>query len=68
MAVGTYEITHERIMESGRTLFLKNGYVRTNLRELCKGAVITTGTFYRHFEDKEALFAALVGPAIKGLQ
>ena len=60
MAVGTYEITHERIMESGRTLFLKNGYERTNLRELCKGAGITTGAFYRHFEDKEALFAALV--------
>ena len=68
MAVGTYEITHEKIMESGRSLFLQNGYERTNLRELCKGAGITTGAFYRHFEDKEALFAALVDPAIKGLQ
>ena len=68
VAVGTYEITHEKIMESGRVLFLQNGYERTNLRELCKGAGITTGAFYRHFEDKEALFAALVDPAIKGLQ
>lgn len=68
MAVGTYEITHEKIMESGRTLFLQNGYERTNLRELCKEAGITTGAFYCHFEDKEALFAALVDPAIKGLQ
>ncbi len=68
MAVGTYEITHEKIMESGRTLFLQNGYERTNLRELCKGAGITTGAYYRHFEDKEALFSALVDPAIKGLQ
>lgn len=68
MAVGTYEITHEKIMESGRMLFLKNGYERTNLRELCKGAGITTGAYYRHFEDKEALFSALVDPAIKGLQ
>ena len=25
MAVGTYEITHEKIMESGRSLFLQNG-------------------------------------------
>lgn len=68
MAVGTYEITHEKIMNSGRALFLKNGYERTNLRELCKGAGITTGAYYRHFEDKEALFSALVDPAIKGLQ
>ena len=68
MAVGTYEITHEKILESGKKLFLENGYERTNLRELCKGAGITTGAFYRHFEDKEALFAALVAPAIKGLQ
>ena len=68
MAVGTYEITHEKIIESGRALFLKNGYERTNLRELCKGAGITTGAYYRHFEDKQALFAALVDPAIQGLE
>lgn len=64
MAVGTYEITHKKIMESGKKLFLENGYERTNLRELCKGAGITTGAFYRHFEDKAALFTALVEPVV----
>lgn len=68
LAVGTYEITHEKIMESGKKLFLENGYERTNLRELCKGAGITTGAFYRHFEDKAALFSALVEPAVAGLR
>ena len=68
LAVGTYEITHEKIMESGKKLFLENGYERTNLRELCKGAGITTGAFYRHFEDKAALFSALVEPAVVGLR
>ena len=68
MAVGTYEITHEKILESGKKLFLENGYERTNLRELCKGAGITTGAFYRHFEDKAALFSALVEPAVNGLR
>ena len=68
MAVGTYEITHEKILESGREQFLKNGYERTNLRELCKGAGITTGAYYRHFEDKAALFSALVEPAVNGLR
>lgn len=55
-------------MESGRALFLQNGYERTNLRALCKGAGITTGAFYRHFRDKEALFAELVEPVVKGLE
>lgn len=68
MAAGTYEITHERILKSGREQFLKNGYERTNLRELCRGAGITTGAYYRHFEDKEALFSALVEPVVNGLQ
>ena len=68
MAVGTYETTHEKILESGKQLFLKNGYERTNLRELCKGAGITTGAYYRHFEDKAALFSALVEPAVEGIR
>lgn len=68
MAVGTYETTHEKILESGRNMFLKNGYERTNLRELCKGAGITTGAYYRHFPDKASLFAALVDPAVKGIK
>lgn len=68
MATGTYEITHEKILESGKKFFLKNGYERTNLRELCKGAGITTGAYYRHFPDKESLFAALVEPAVKGIR
>lgn len=68
MAVGTYEITHKNILESGKQLFLKNGYERTNLRELCKGAGITTGAYYRHFEDKATLFSTLVEPAVNGIR
>lgn len=67
MAKSSYDITHERILESGKSLFLKNGYERTNLRELCKNAGVTTGAFYRHFEDKESLFAALVDSVILGM-
>lgn len=47
-------------------MFIKNGYERTNVRDLCKAAGITHGSFYRHFESKEALFGALVQPAIDG--
>ena len=66
MATGRYEITHKRILESGKMLFLKDGYERTNLRELCKTAGVTTGAFYRHFEDKSAIFSELVDEAANG--
>lgn len=67
MGYGTYEDTHKKIIASGQRLFMQNGYERTNLRELCKEAGITTGSFYRHFASKEDLFGALVQPAVDGI-
>lgn len=67
MGYGTYEDTHKSIIESGQRLFMQNGYERTNLRELCKEAGITTGSFYRHFASKEDLFGALVQPVVDGI-
>ena len=57
-----YELTHKKIMDSGKANFLKDGYERANLRKICKDAGVTTGAFYRHFEDKEDLFVSLVQP------
>ena len=64
MAHGTFDATHNKIVESGFEMFLENGYERTNLRDLCARAGITTGSLYRHFESKEALFSHLVQPAV----
>ncbi len=47
---------------------MAHGYGRANLRKICKDAGITTGAFYRHFHDKESLFAALVEPAVQGIK
>ena len=57
-----YELTHKNIVDSGIKHFLKYGYERSNLRKICKDAGVTTGAFYRHFEDKEDLFVDLVEP------
>ena len=62
-----YEFTHEKIIESGKLNFLNDGYERSNLRKICKDAGVTTGAFYRHFDDKEDLFISLVDPLAKEL-
>lgn len=62
--LGGFDITHESILKSGKKNFLNDGYERSNLRKICKDAGVTTGAFYRHFEDKEALFVALVEPLV----
>ena len=67
MGYGTYEKTHKNIVESGKRLFMKNGYERTNLREVCKESGVTTGSFYRHFDSKEALFSSLVQKTVDGI-
>ncbi len=68
MAHGTYEETHRRILESGKKMFLENGFERTNLRDLCREAGITTGSFYRHFESKEDIFSYFVQPAVDDME
>ena len=62
MGNGNYEETHERILKSGLEAFLREGYEKANLRRICKAAGVTTGAFYKHFKDKEALFSELVEP------
>lgn len=62
-----YEFTHEKIIGSGKLNFLNDGYERSNLRKICKDAGVTTGAFYRHFDDKEDLFISLVEPLVKEL-
>ena len=64
MAHGTYQDTHQKILASGLKMFLEKGFERTNLRDLCADAGITTGSFYRHFESKEDIFAYFVQPAV----
>jgi len=63
---GDFDQTHEKILSSAKQNFLAHGYERTNLRRICTDACITTGAFYFHFPDKEALFSALVEPVVQG--
>lgn len=56
--------TEKKIIESGKAEFLKKGYAKSNLRDICKAAGVTTGAFYFSFENKEALLSAILDPVI----
>lgn len=62
--MANYQETHRKIVESAKECFLEKGYERSNLREICKRAGVTTGAFYRHFSDKISVFELLVQPAL----
>lgn len=59
--------SHERIMRAAREEFLEKGFQNASTRSVAARAGITSGGLYRHFRDKEDMFAALVEPALKEL-
>lgn len=67
MCTRDYEFTHKKLIESAKIKFLEKGYEKANVREICKGAGVTNGAFYKHFGDKESLFSEIVDPTIKKL-
>ncbi|MGP1593892.1 MAG: TetR/AcrR family transcriptional regulator [Treponema sp.] len=50
----------ERILQCAAAEFLKNGWRKSNIREIAQQAGLTTGSVYFHFKNKAALFEALV--------
>lgn len=59
-----FQQTHEKLLVCAKKHFLEYGFERASIREICKDAHVTNGAFYNHFEDKEALFGALVDPVV----
>lgn len=60
-----YQLTHTKLLYCAKDHFLKNGFEKASIREICKDAHVTNGAFYNHFKDKESLFGALVEPIIE---
>jgi TetR/AcrR family transcriptional regulator, mexJK operon transcriptional repressor len=53
-------LLRERILEVATHLFLTQGYGSTSIDAVAAGAGVSKRTFYSRFEDKAALFAAVV--------
>ena len=52
--------TREKILESARRLFNRNGYSGVSIEQIMSDAGLTHGGFYRHFSSKDKLYAAAV--------
>ena len=56
--------SHNRIIPAATQEFLEKGFQNASTRSIAARAGITSGGLYRHFRDKEDMFAALVDPAL----
>ncbi|MPZ32761.1 MAG: TetR family transcriptional regulator [Rhodospirillales bacterium] len=52
--------TRQRILESARRLFNSKGFTQVSIGEVMENAGLTHGGFYRHFKDKDELYAEAV--------
>ena len=59
--------SHERILAAAWEEFMAQGFENASLRRIAAAAGLTAAALYRHFESKEALFAALADPAVQAL-
>lgn len=54
------EATRRALLAEARLLFTRDGYQATGIEAVVRASRVTRGALYHHFEDKRALFDALV--------
>ncbi|MBN1811390.1 MAG: TetR/AcrR family transcriptional regulator [Anaerolineae bacterium] len=54
------EQTRQHIIEEAAKLFARKGFYGTSISDLAQATELTKGAFYHHFENKEALFFAVI--------
>jgi AcrR family transcriptional regulator len=54
------EVTRGDLVTAARKLFTERSYAETSTPDIATAAGVTRGALYHHFEDKQALFRAVV--------
>lgn len=56
---GAQAARREQILEAAETCFVRNGFHRTTMADLARGAAMSQGNFYRYFASKEDIVLAM---------
>lgn len=59
------EQTRAALLEAGAKVFVKRGYYGASLEEIAEEAGFSRGAVYSNFEDKQALFGALMQESLR---
>lgn len=54
-----------RILREALLLFTTHGYAAVSMQQVANAANVNKATLYYHFEDKEGLFAAIIGEELR---
>ena len=68
VATRNRELTRERLLESARVLFADRGLHGVTTHDIARDAGVAAGTFYLHFENKEAVFRQIAGSCVAQLR
>src|SRR4051812_9266552 len=52
--------SYEALVEAATELFAKHGYDQVGTPEIANAAGVSTGTFYRYFDDKRELYLEIM--------
>lgn len=64
----TKQANREAILAAARSVFAEIGFGAASVRDIVRRTDLATGTFYNYFEDKEAVFRALVEEAAEAIR
>jgi AcrR family transcriptional regulator len=59
--------TRQKVLDAARLLFAERGYEPATIRDIAKGAGMSTGAVFANFQDKAELFEAVLAADMIGL-
>ena len=61
-------LSHEKVKKAIKEEFLEKGFEAASIRSIGARAGMTSAGLYRHYADKEAMFAAMVEPLTQDIK